>query len=296
MKRPFDKRFEQLSRKGDPVAPQPAVAYPRPAAAHLCAALFLVFVVIMLVGGNTQSPMAQGVVQPGVQQGTQKGSVAPGRLPSAEKVVDSYLKTIGGKKRVAAIRDATYEWQIQLKDQMMGLGKTQTKIPSSVRTEMSFGNGQVISAATSRSAWTLGLDGKLRTLTEAEAAAARLQAVLDASHLLDIKKSNVLARVVSLKDLETGPAYVVEFSLRSGARLRYLFSPTTRLLVGIEDDTRKTTIRFEDYRAEGNILEPHRVSLNNGGSGELTFLLQRASYNAGISDAVFDPPRGRQND
>jgi len=59
---------------------------------------------------------------------------APRKFPSAEKVVESYLKTIGGKKRVATIRDATYEWRIQLKDQMMGLAKTQTKTPSSVRT------------------------------------------------------------------------------------------------------------------------------------------------------------------
>ncbi len=281
--------LEALSCKDGPVAPRPAVDRPRPAAVYLRRALSLVFLV-MLVVGNTQSPIAKGVAKPGAQ----KGSVAPGTLPSAEKVVASYLKTIGGKKRVAAIRDASYEWQIQLKDQLMGLAKTQTKIPSSVRMEMSFGNGQLISAATSRSAWTLGLDGKLHTLTDAEAAAARLQAALDASHLLDVKKSSVLARVVSLKDLETGPAYVVEFSLRSGARLRYLFSPNTKLLVRIEDDARKTTTRFEDYRAEGNILEPHRLSLNNGGTGELTFLLQRASYNVGIADAVFDPPRAAE--
>ena len=256
----------------------PAVAYPPPAAAHRRAGVCAVICVILLAG------VAQS------QRG-QTGSAAPQKMPSAEKLVDSYLKTIGGRKRVATIRDATYEWTIQLKDQTMGLAKTQTKTPSSVRTEMSFGNGQVISAATPRSAWTLGLDGKLHTLTDAEAAAARLQAVLDASHLLDIKKSNVLARVVSLKDVESGPASVVEFSLRTGARLRYLFSLTTKLLVAIEDDARKTTTRFEDYRSEGNILEPHRVSINNGGTGEVTFLLQRVSYNNRISDSNFDPPR-----
>jgi hypothetical protein len=188
----------------------------------------------------------------------------------------------------------TYEWTIQLKDRTMGLAKTQTKTPSSIRMEMSFGNGQIISAATPRSAWSLGLDGKLHTLTDAEAAAARLEAVLNASHLLDIKKNNVLARVVSLKDVEAGPAYVVEFSLRSGARLRYLFSSSTKLLLAIEDDARNTTTHFEDYRSKGNILEPHRVSINNGGTGELTFLLQRASYNTGISHSSFDPPRAAE--
>ena len=79
----------------------------------------------------------------------------------------------------------------------MGIARTQIKSPASVRAEFSFGNGQVISAANPRSAWTHGLDGKPHTLTDAEAAAARLQAVLDAGHLLDLKKSNVLYRVVS---------------------------------------------------------------------------------------------------
>ena len=214
------------------------------------------------------------------------------KLPSAEKVVDSYLKAIGGKKRVSTIRDATYEWQIQLKDRTMGIAKTQTKAPSSIRSELIFGNGQLVSAANSRSAWTHGLDGNPHTLTDAEAASARLQATLDAGHLLDLKKSNVLSRVVSFQT--AGQAYVVEFSLRSGARLRYLFSTTTKLLVSIEDDARKTITRFEDYRAEGNILEPHRVSIDNGGTGELTFLLQRATYNTGIADSAFDPPRAAE--
>jgi hypothetical protein len=229
----------------------------------------------------------------GVHQPSLRAQTAPAanRLPSAEKIIDSYLKTTGGKKRVAAIHDATYEWEIQLKAQPMGIAKTQIKFPASVRTELVFGNGQIVSAANPRSAWLHGLDGKLRTLTDAEAAAARLQAALDASHLIDLRKRNVLARVVSFRNTGNDSAYVVEFSLRSGARLRYLFSPTTKLLTGIEDDARKTTTRFEDYRAEGNILVPHRMSIDNGGTGELTFLLQRVSYNNNLPDTAFDPPR-----
>jgi hypothetical protein len=213
------------------------------------------------------------------------------RLPTAEKVVDAYLKAIGGKKRVASIRDATYEWQVELKDRQMGIAASQLKPPSSTRTEFTFGNGRIVSAANSRSAWTLGLDNKLHTLTDAEAAAARLQSLIDANHLLDLRKANVLARVVSLRQSDN--AYVLEFSLRSGAHLRYLFDITTKILVAIEDDARKTTTRFADYRAEGNILEPHRVTIDNGAS-ELTLLLKRVSYNTGISDTAFDPPRSTE--
>src|SRR5258705_4167441 len=65
----------------------------------------------------------------------------PRKLPSANKIVDNYLKAIGGKKQVAAIRDASYEWVIQVNDQAFGTARTQRKPPSSERWEMTFGNG-----------------------------------------------------------------------------------------------------------------------------------------------------------
>src|SRR6266511_2986572 len=101
----------------------PSVAYTRVA--------FYAVILGILLSGVTQSLCAQ-------QQ-----SVAPRRLPSAEKIVESYLKAIGGKKRVANIRDATYEWTIQLNEQTMGLARTLTKTPSSLRSEMRSEEGRV---------------------------------------------------------------------------------------------------------------------------------------------------------
>ena len=176
----------------------------------------------------------------------------------------------------------------------MGVARTQVKAPASLRSELTMGNGQIISAANPRSAWVRESGGELRTLTGPEAAAAKLQAALDVAHLIDYKKANVLARVVSLDNSASGPAYVVEFSSRGGARLRYLFSTTSRLLVGIQDEARKTVTWFEDYRPEGNILEPHVLRSRSGVAGELTFKLQRVSYNSGVASTLFDPPRGAE--
>src|SRR6266849_1045049 len=91
--------------------------------------------------------------QPALAQQTKK-------LPAAEKIVDNYLKAIGGKKQASSIRDATYDWTIQ------------SKAPASQRSELTIGNEQTISAATPRSAWVRRSDGELRTLTGPEAAAA----------------------------------------------------------------------------------------------------------------------------
>ncbi|HKG59824.1 MAG TPA: hypothetical protein VKB05_08610 [Pyrinomonadaceae bacterium] len=217
------------------------------------------------------------------------------KLPSAEKIVDNYLKAIGGKKSAGVLKDATYEWIIHFNDQPFGAARLQRKAPASERWELTFGNGQIISATNARSAWELGLDRHLRTLSGPESAAAKLRAALDSSRLVNFKKSNVLARVVSLGDLGSEPAYIVEFSTRSGARYQYYFSVKTSLLTKITGDVKKKRVLLDDYRPERGILEPHRVRMNLEGPGELTLLLQSVKYDTGIDDRVFDPPAATEN-
>ena len=245
--------------------------------------------------------------------GAQSGT--PKKLPSAEKIVESYLKAIGGKKAAAAQRDATYEWTIEFNHQPIGTARTLRKAPASERVELTFGNGQIISASNPRSAWEIGLDKQLRTLTNLEAATAKLQTLLAASHLVDLKKANVLARVVSLGDLAASPssndtasstnaadpACIVEFSTRGGARVQYYFSVKSKLITKITSDTKKTRLVFEDYRTENGLLEPHRVRMTLPGasdlapSGELTLTLQSIKPNSGLNDQLFDPPAASES-
>ena len=226
--------------------------------------------------------------------GVSHSAPAQKKLPSAEKIVDNYLKALGGKKSVGALKDVTYNWTIQLNDQPIGTARTQRKPPSSERWELAFGNGQIISATNTRSAWELGLDHHLRTLTGPESAAAKLRATLDASRLVNFKKLNVLARVVSLGDLGSEPAHIVEFSTRSGARCQYYFSVKTGLITKITGDVKNTKVVFDKYRAVEGIQEPHRIRMNVEGSGQLTLLLESVSFNTSINDTVFDPPGAKE--
>ena len=233
---------------------------------------------LLIIGGVSHLSLAQN------------NSAPPKKLPSADKIVDKYLKAIGGKKTAASHTDATYEWIVQLNDRAIGTARTQRKAPASERSELTFGNGQIISATNARSAWELGLDNRLRTLTGPESAAAKLRAALDSSRLINFKKANVLARVLSLGDLASEPAYIVEFSMRNGARFHYYFSVKTGLITKITGDVRNTRVLFDDYRATQGIVEPHRLRMNVDGSGELTLLLHSVKYDTGIDDRVFDPP------
>ena len=215
------------------------------------------------------------------------------KLPSPEKIVGDYVKAIGGKKKLASLRDATYVWAVGRSGGEAGTARTQSKSPASLRTDIHFDGGEIDMAANSRSAWMRDADGRLRTLTDSEAFAARLQAQLEASRMLDYKKRNVLARTVALEQLRGEPAFIVEFSTRSGARLRYWFGTTSRLLLQVTDDARGLTLRFADWRAAGSdasLLEPHRVELERRGMEVLTLALQEARYNTGLDDSVFEPP------
>ncbi|MCA1579765.1 MAG: hypothetical protein LC794_20690 [Acidobacteria bacterium] len=229
-----------------------------------------------------------------VAQDTTAAKKSSAKLPSAEKIVSDYLKAIGGKKAAAAHKDATYEWVVQLNNQSIGTARTLRKAPASERLELTFGNGQIVSAANNRSAWEIGLDKQLRTLTSVEAATAKLQATLASSRLVDYKKANVLARVVSLGDLASEPAYVVEFSTRSGARLHYYFSLKSKLITKITADLKNQRLVFEDYRPEQGLLEPYRIRMTLPGgpdaSGELTLVLRSVKYNTDLDDQLFDPP------
>ncbi len=256
---------------------------------------------LLLAGSIYQRVSARPITLPvstRSPEAAEQTAKVPAKLPSAEKVVDAYLKAIGGKKRAAAIRDATYEWTVSLNERPMGLAKTQIKSPGSYRSEFTFGNGRITSAANASSAWIHGLDGNLRTLTGAEAGAAKLQALLDASHLVDYKKLNVLARVVSVAEVANEPAYVVEFSTRNGAHLRYSFSLSSKLLLRIEDEVRGTSTGFSDYRAAVgtvSLLEPYRLSVSTGTTGALIFQLHESYYNQGLVAALFDPPGSTGN-
>src|ERR1043166_4211155 len=79
----------------------------------------------------------------------QSSTALPKKLPSVEKIVDNYFKAVGGKKIVAAQRDATYDWTVELNNQpsgavkqSIGTARTLRKAPASERFELTFGNGQ----------------------------------------------------------------------------------------------------------------------------------------------------------
>lgn len=217
------------------------------------------------------------------------------KLPSPDKIVSDYLKAVGGKKRQSAIRDATYEWRAEggAGTAPGGTARTYKKFPASTRTDIILEPNETNAAANARSAWLRPAGGELRTLTGTQANVAKLLSALDASRLVDYKKQDVLARTVEFSQGGNNiePAYVVEFSRRNGAGLRYWFGADSKLPLQVADDSRELAIRYKDYRAAPNgHIEPHRIEIMPRAAAPLTLTLQSVRYNTGLEDALFEPP------
>ena len=211
------------------------------------------------------------------------------KLPAPDRIVNDYLKAVGGKKRLQSIRDATYVWTLGGRPD--ALSRTFVKAPASVRTDLTFAGGESNNAASARTAWTRTPDGALRTLTGAEATSAKLEAALAAGHLVDYKKQEVLARTAGLEEVGGEPAYLVEFSRRNGARARYWFGAQSKLLLKTWGEPHKLSQVFGDYRAAPNgALVAHRAQLTLAGGAQATYVLQDVRFNTGLADTLFEPP------
>jgi hypothetical protein len=217
----------------------------------------------------------------------------PQKLPKPDKLVGEYLKALGGKKRVAALRDSTYEWDVRRGGAAAGTARTHLKSPSSLRTDILLAGGETDAAANARSAWARTPDGHLSTLTDAQAHAAKLHALLEASRFSDYKKQKVLARTVGFQNVGGEAAYAVEFSTRAGARLRYWFGATNKLVLQMADEARSLRVRFQDWRARPGsplLVEPHRLEIETEVADPLVLTLREARYNDGLAETLFDPP------
>lgn len=225
------------------------------------------------------------------------------KLPSAEKVVNDYLKAVGGKKRAASVKDAVYEWRFKTKlpdgTETNGRARTRIQMPAAWRIDLreggeSLDEGAAITTATNGgSVWRRDAEGKLQTLADAEANAIRLQAQLAATRFADLKNQRIAARVGGIENAASEPVYKVEFATRNGAKLFYYFRVKDKLLHKIENPALETSSCFSDYKLINNILEPHRVVEPCAGTSAISrvYELERADYNTALKLVAFDPPR-----
>lgn len=208
-------------------------------------------------------------------------------LPAAEQVLADYYRAAGGGERLAAMRDVTVEWHVEVAGQPRRTAVSRRMAPGSLHEALWNGAANVF---TPEQVWRRRPDGSVSVDTGPGAPGAQLQAALEASRLVGLAEQGIEARVAGTDSVDGEPAYRVEFS-RGGAQRVWLFGARSHLPLRVVLPGGAVFIRYGDYRPVDGVMEAHRVEITNGQPGNgIVFLLDRVRHNTGLTEADFLPP------
>jgi zinc protease len=223
-----------------------------------------------------------------LQENTLK--VAPGI--TAQTVIEDYVKAIGGKQKLAALRDLQSTSVMKTRGPEFVI-KTWQKGGSRIAIEMTM-NGQMMSkrvydGATGSEA---GMGGATRTLEAEELADMKEQAMfaketgyLTGGYKLTLKGA---------EPLEGRNAYVLEVERPDGKKTTEYYDMGTSLKIrevssqpGPDGNPAAVITDFSDYKEVNGVMIPHTINLTGVFPVPVKATVTEIKANAGVDEAVF---------
>ena len=204
---------------------------------------------------------------------------APAPLPPAKQILDRYIEVTGGRAAYEKAKHRTLTGAFELKGMgMKGTLLLQQSAPDKMTTKIEVpGVGTIAKGTDGTHAWEVSAVTGPRLLEGAEKAEALLEAAFDAD--LHPERTYAKMETVGVEDVDGKPAYVVQLTPKAGGPVRtsyydkesghlIKFAATTTTAMGQV----RAESRVDDYRPEGGILLPHKVTLSAMGMEQvLTF-------------------------
>jgi hypothetical protein len=220
---------------------------------------------------------------------------APAGAQEPGKVVDQYVKAVGGAKALSRIQTLTIEGTFTAADGKAGAYTFDAKLPNRLYTELLAGEHSIIEAYNGKSAWHQTATGELGTLTGPEGAQLEAASQVYNSRLVDLKKHKIAVAFVGHAQVRGKDALELEITSTAGIKRQIFFDSQSHLLVkeagtvgGVDEE-----LLYGDYRAESGVQIAHRMELHRGGdSYDIT--VTRVAVNGTIGERVFDFPRKSQ--
>lgn len=217
-------------------------------------------------------------------------------LPKAEKIVEAYIKKAGGKKHLKSVQGGFSEWKFEHQNGDVGRKRMEWQSPALYRFETSFGqnSNSVEAVATNGNvAWKTDLQGNLQTMTDDEAKAFRLLAVLLSTRFVDLRNYQIGMQTVGNGEVAGEKTYLVEFSARNGAKMQVSFGVASKLPLKIESQKISYSACLGNYQvSEKGVLEAFQITEPCETAEKSTvYNLTKISYNANLNSKTFDPPQ-----
>jgi zinc protease len=172
---------------------------------------------------------------------------------TAEKVLENYLKAIGGATQVAAIQTA----KISMDANVMGTALTISFVYDSQNgrygQKLSIAGNVMQNTTIANGKGSMSVQGNSMEMTPAQLAEAQLNSYLFPEAVY--KANGYTASLEGLKDVDGTPAYKVIISSGSGAKLINYYAQDSGLKIKYENPASGDTF-YSDYQTQNGVLIP----------------------------------------
>jgi outer membrane lipoprotein-sorting protein len=216
----------------------------------------------------------------------------PCRADEAQKIIDQYLKAVGGAKIVSHLQTLSIDGSIAATgDEVPGTYTFKVKQPNRIYTELRSNGKTVIESYNGKSAWHQNPEGELSTFLGREAVEMEAAAQYYNARLQALGKRKVGVTYKGATQVRGIPAYELQLTYPTGVQWQVLFDAKTHLILqekaqiaGIPRE-----MDYDDYRRVAGLKVPYKMELHRGNEA-YTVNVTRAAVNETVGERVFDFP------
>lgn len=214
-----------------------------------------------------------------------------GAMPTVEEIFAKYVEKIGGKAKIAAVKDRTMEFSGKMQTMSLTV-KTTQKAPNMLYQEMGMMGMVQRSGYDGQKGWAMGPQGGV-DLTGDQLEGMKAEAAMD---FYDAYKTlGYKAEVGATKNIKGKDCYEVLFTKDSAPSLRHYFG-VADFLKHREVTTMKTpngpveqSSDLLEYKDLKGYLVPTRIEQSVMGQ-TVEFTLTKFDVNSGVADSLFQKP------
>jgi hypothetical protein len=223
-------------------------------------------------------------------------SGVPVRADEAQKIIDQYLKAVGGSKAVSRLQTLAIDGSVAvIGDAPPGTYTLKVKRPNRFYTELRASGDTLIESYNGKSAWHQSADNEINTLLGPDAVEMEVAAQYYNARLESLGKRKVGAAYKGEAQVHGRPAQQVELTYPTGVKWQVFFDAQTHLI--LEEKSEIAGIPresfYDDYRAVNGVKVPYKIELTRG-TENYSVSVTRVGVNEIIGERVFDFPMKSQ--
>jgi len=216
----------------------------------------------------------------------------PARADEAQKIIDQYLKAVGGSKAVSRLQTLAIDGSVAaIGDAAPGTYTFKVKRPNRFYTELRANGDTLIESYNGKSAWHQAADGEISTLLGPDAVEIEAAAQYYNARLESLGKRKVGAAYKGEAQVRGRPAQELELTYPTGVKWRVFFDAQTHLILEEKAQIAGTPreVYYDDYRSVNGVKVPYKIELKRG-NDTCSVSVTRVGVNETIGERVFDFP------